>query len=301
MKETNKPFRINKKSKTVFDFNLSNSKYKQAITRILNEEISQLDHPLKFTRSELENLLDFGRRVSSKKIPRPQNKWVLYRKAEGIKLTKNGDKPEFNAIARIIGERWQEEAQEVKRFFELLADIGKRAHQEAFPQYKYKPKRRTDSGERNYEWVKEDHEVNNKLTVSCSESDINNKLTVSCSENDTQSVQLLDEIPYISTDFNNYNYLVDPQQQIYYNDIYYSTDNTYANFTNMLQEEPEKQFINPYFLTTTDTHSATHIETQVSQFPSILSLEENLSCLNPEENLAWPFKNTSCLSFPFTS
>ncbi|CAG8446445.1 3362_t:CDS:1, partial [Ambispora leptoticha] len=58
--------------------------------------------------------------------------------------------------------------------------LEKELAKKLFPQHK--PIRYSDSGGRNYEWAKEDREANNKLTVSCSESD-------------AQCVQLLDLIP----------------------------------------------------------------------------------------------------------
>ncbi|CAG8434575.1 6978_t:CDS:1 [Ambispora gerdemannii] len=304
IKKTNQPFRINKKSKTVFDFNLSNLKYKQAVARILDNELTQLDHPLPFTRLELEQLLDFGRRVSCKKIPRPQNKWVLYRKAQGIKLSGNGTgvKPQFHAVAKIIGNQWQVEELSVKQFFEFLADIGKRAHREAFPQYKYRPIRRSDpSSERNYEWIKEDCEA---IRLAAS--------------SDTQSVKSIDEIANpssISIHFKEFCSLVDHQQQmsttnnnINYDINYRSIENPYeinpsihysnspeipCSFMNMLQQEPETPYPNdthPSFSTSSEMHFETHFEMQIPQFPPTTSLEDMLN--------SWPFTSfTSELDF----
>ncbi|KAB8069851.1 hypothetical protein BDV29DRAFT_161026 [Aspergillus leporis] len=77
-----------------------------------------------------------------RKIPRPMNSFLLYRKAY------SGLAKEFLAqshhcmLSIVIGKSWRMESQEIRYRFADLADIERKNHMEAHPSYKYSPKPR---------------------------------------------------------------------------------------------------------------------------------------------------------------
>jgi hypothetical protein len=79
------------------------------------------------------------------KIRRPQNSWILYRKDKFELLRKeaeaeNKPRPIAADASKIISEAWKNESQEVKKYYNELAEKEKARHAEEHPGYKFKPK-----------------------------------------------------------------------------------------------------------------------------------------------------------------
>ncbi|PWN91421.1 hypothetical protein FA10DRAFT_284355 [Acaromyces ingoldii] len=88
-------------------------------------------------------------------VPRPPNSWILYRadkhrevreaQLKAAKEAGNGDtqvKARSQAeISQMIAEWWRNEVPETKKLYEEMAEMRKRLHLAAHPNYRYKPKR----------------------------------------------------------------------------------------------------------------------------------------------------------------
>ncbi|CAA9960255.1 NHP6B Chromatin-associated protein containing the HMG domain protein [Pyrenophora teres f. maculata] len=75
------------------------------------------------------------------KIPRPRNAFILYRQShqqEVIRLNPGLNNPD---ISKIIGEKWNAESDEAKKYWQDLAQEEKARHQETYPDYRYQPRR----------------------------------------------------------------------------------------------------------------------------------------------------------------
>ncbi|CAG8434569.1 6976_t:CDS:1 [Ambispora gerdemannii] len=111
--------------------------YKDTVHHLLEGTTRNL--PYQLTMTDLEELLDLGKRVTgtSEKLPRPQNAWVLYRKFMGPRVNVTGDT--LSKTTKIVSARWKNESKEVKELFKSLAQTSKQAHKIAFPNYRYNP------------------------------------------------------------------------------------------------------------------------------------------------------------------
>ena len=79
------------------------------------------------------------------KVRRPQNSWILYRKDKFEQLRReaeaeNKPRPIAADASKIISEAWKNESQEVKKYYNELAEKEKARHAEEHPDYKFKPK-----------------------------------------------------------------------------------------------------------------------------------------------------------------
>ncbi len=55
-------------------------KYKVIVHRLLTADVRTKQNPLGLLQSDLETLLQAGKRNRKENVPRPQNSWILYRK-----------------------------------------------------------------------------------------------------------------------------------------------------------------------------------------------------------------------------
>ncbi|KAK9710846.1 hypothetical protein K7432_008196 [Basidiobolus ranarum] len=79
---------------------------------------------------------------SPKRIPRPNNSFMTYRKD---KQKSNLDAhPGINnkEVSKIVGEMWRNESEDIKEFYRKKAEQGKRDHALKYPGYKYTPRKR---------------------------------------------------------------------------------------------------------------------------------------------------------------
>ncbi|RIA80444.1 high mobility group box domain-containing protein, partial [Glomus cerebriforme] len=94
------------------------------------------------THIPLEQLLAPCKKTRGKKgrITRPQNAFILYRKDLQDKIKNENPQADFKEISKIAGNRWKNEADQVKNNYTLLATLGGLVHQDLFPNYKYQPR-----------------------------------------------------------------------------------------------------------------------------------------------------------------
>ncbi|GAA6001630.1 hypothetical protein JCM10207_002239 [Rhodosporidiobolus poonsookiae] len=79
--------------------------------------------------------------------PRPANAWICYRSARVHELkasTEYAKLPQAD-ISKIIGQLWRSEPPEVRRRYELEAQVKKELHRQQFPDYVYRPVRRNSA------------------------------------------------------------------------------------------------------------------------------------------------------------
>ncbi|KAG5652544.1 hypothetical protein H0H81_004605 [Sphagnurus paluster] len=82
-----------------------------------------------------------------RRIPRPPNSFILYRKAMSQALPPSpiGTKRTQGETSRIIAQMWKNETPEVKADFERLAQMKKMEHEYMYPGYRYRPRRKAIS------------------------------------------------------------------------------------------------------------------------------------------------------------
>ena len=73
------------------------------------------------------------------KMPRPMNAFILYRKAATERAKRYGSVENHQIISKITGASWRVELDEIKDRFSQFAELEKRNHAAAFPNYKYSP------------------------------------------------------------------------------------------------------------------------------------------------------------------
>ncbi|KAI9748311.1 MAG: NAD(P)H-dependent D-xylose reductase (XR), partial [Chaenotheca gracillima] len=76
------------------------------------------------------------------KIPRPRNAFMLYRQHLQSSVVAQNPGLANPEISKIIGKTWREESQEVKRYWDSLAEEEKTRHHQQYPNYKYQPRRK---------------------------------------------------------------------------------------------------------------------------------------------------------------
>ncbi|CAG8452856.1 10772_t:CDS:2 [Gigaspora rosea] len=68
-------------------------------------------------------------RLGRQRIPRPQNRFILYRRNLNAIINKRKDATSnFNFISKEAAKNWSNESNEIKQLYELLADYAKQVH-----------------------------------------------------------------------------------------------------------------------------------------------------------------------------
>jgi HMG box factor len=81
---------------------------------------------------------------SSPKIPRSRNAWIIYRSQQLQKLhsAEPGLHPTQQAVSRMLVVQWQNLPEESKGEYYKQAVLEKVQHEQRYPDYRFKPKRR---------------------------------------------------------------------------------------------------------------------------------------------------------------
>jgi len=79
-------------------------------------------------------------------IKRPMNAFMAWSKEERRRMVEEGNNLNNSVMSRILGERWKGLAEEERKVWKEEAERLKQEHVRMYPTYKYKPKRRTSSG-----------------------------------------------------------------------------------------------------------------------------------------------------------
>ncbi|ODV92651.1 hypothetical protein CANCADRAFT_43246 [Tortispora caseinolytica NRRL Y-17796] len=75
------------------------------------------------------------------KIPRPRNAFILFRQYNYIRVQANHPDKNLPDISKIVGQLWKELDPKEKAVWHRLSLKEKKAHEEKFPEYKYRPRR----------------------------------------------------------------------------------------------------------------------------------------------------------------
>ncbi|CAG8486530.1 11195_t:CDS:2 [Ambispora leptoticha] len=150
--ETHQQFTTFNNTNIATDSNHNNTDQSRNFSLVLSEIISNLDKATRDkirqqTKLTIEDLIKPKGKFRNGVPPRPQNPWVIYRKDLQAKLVaEQGAEIEFGArvgsISKMASEKWNVEPQEVKQVYEIIAEVAKRVHEQMFPNYKYKPRRK---------------------------------------------------------------------------------------------------------------------------------------------------------------
>ncbi|KAF3049709.1 hypothetical protein E8E11_005972 [Didymella keratinophila] len=76
-------------------------------------------------------------------IARPLNSFMLYRSAYIPEAKAQYSRSRQQELSAIVGESWRRESQKVRQAYEAYALIERRNHHEAYPEYKFSPKKLT--------------------------------------------------------------------------------------------------------------------------------------------------------------
>jgi hypothetical protein len=76
-----------------------------------------------------------------KKIPRPANSFILYRRHYQSQIQKNNPGISNNEVSKTLGEMWKTASPQERARFASMAQQAKYAHQEMYPDYKYRPRK----------------------------------------------------------------------------------------------------------------------------------------------------------------
>ncbi|CAB4491335.1 uncharacterized protein OCT59_026808 [Rhizophagus irregularis] len=87
---------------------------------------------------EKDTIIDESYQQSIKKIPRPPNAFILYRRAKQKLITKERSNAK---ISQLLAKMWRDETEEEKLRWRKIADRKKVEHMQAHPGYVYRPKR----------------------------------------------------------------------------------------------------------------------------------------------------------------
>ncbi|CAG8486797.1 10778_t:CDS:1 [Paraglomus occultum] len=102
----------------------------------------QENPPYQLTLTE-EALFAPGKRKSASKIPRPLNRFLLFRRDFEARFRAENQNLQLDAafLAPKAKEAWKLLSEEEKHYFMLLQRKGARKHREKYPDYKYTPRR----------------------------------------------------------------------------------------------------------------------------------------------------------------
>ncbi|CAG8538910.1 7893_t:CDS:2 [Ambispora gerdemannii] len=136
------------------DNNNNNNDLASVNHRFLDELISKIEPLIKnkvdqYTNLSLLDLITPKAKSRKGKTPRPQNPFVLYRRNVQAKLIRAYGKEiggDLATISKAAAESWKKESAEVHKIFEFIANLAKAVHEEVFPNYVYKPKKRRTKG-----------------------------------------------------------------------------------------------------------------------------------------------------------
>nr|QKY89069.1 mating type protein 1-1-3 [Calonectria pauciramosa] len=75
------------------------------------------------------------------RIPRPKNKWILYRQSKSAEVIRLNPGVTATEISRVVSEWWKNETPEIKAYWQAMAEEEERQHKILYPDYKYTTKR----------------------------------------------------------------------------------------------------------------------------------------------------------------
>jgi hypothetical protein len=109
---------------------------------VLTEDFAGL--PVRDMETWVNRSIDVRRNESAHQkgyVSRPLNAFMLYRMAYSRRTMKWHTENRQQALSKLLGRSWAMETTEIRALYENLAAVDKRNHMEAFPSYKFLPRR----------------------------------------------------------------------------------------------------------------------------------------------------------------
>ncbi|KAI0146566.1 high mobility group box domain-containing protein, partial [Pestalotiopsis sp. NC0098] len=75
------------------------------------------------------------------KIKRPMNAFMLYRKGWQNRIKEMQSNENHQGVSKVAGDGWALEPDEVRNQFNTWSEIERDMHAQAFPDYKFQPKK----------------------------------------------------------------------------------------------------------------------------------------------------------------
>jgi len=115
-----------------FETNFKKSDEEIVYSSKFNNDVETL-----LNNSETTRIAKTNKKKGIKRIPRPQNSWILYRRDK----TKDPrfKKMKSSQISKIIGKMWKDESKDVKESYIALGRLSKEKHANDHKGYKFKP------------------------------------------------------------------------------------------------------------------------------------------------------------------
>jgi len=98
------------------------------------------DHLREITYLPIEDLIRPRVSIRTKRIPRPQNSFVIFRRDINAKSKTLDGKSHLRNISIVASGEWAHASQTKKQAYALLATMAKNVHDKIFPAYRYHPR-----------------------------------------------------------------------------------------------------------------------------------------------------------------
>ncbi|KAF0399043.1 MATA-HMG [Gigaspora margarita] len=108
---------------------------------------NDLGSDLSVMNNEVDKASNFEQ-LSSNRTPRPPNAFILYRRAKQPEVTRDHGTISNAKISKILANLWKNENDDVKHYWQKMADKKKMEHMLAHPGYVYRPKRPNENKKR---------------------------------------------------------------------------------------------------------------------------------------------------------
>jgi len=154
----------------------------------------------------IDKLIDPAARTNGgKKIPRPQNSWLLFRRNYECYFRQHADRTySVSEISKMATEWWRILPDTVKDYFRALSKLAKQCHKDKYPDYSYHPKRRQNRKEK---WVFKD--AGNGQSTGCRTSRKNK------AQDKSEYDQIVDlqysGLPHSSYEVSYFDHIIQPQ------------------------------------------------------------------------------------------
>ncbi|CAG8807216.1 27014_t:CDS:2, partial [Dentiscutata erythropus] len=119
---------------------LSQLSHLQIVSRMVQEALPNFPIIIPTSKTIEELVTCISQRSRPGKPPRPQNRFLLYRKNLSANLHNQLLGLGVKGISSLAAQLWNDESREVKEFYNRLADLAKRIHKKVYPYYKFTPK-----------------------------------------------------------------------------------------------------------------------------------------------------------------
>ncbi|KAG6101391.1 hypothetical protein E4U30_002064 [Claviceps sp. LM220 group G6] len=107
--------------------------------------------PFWIVRSETEKtpaVCASSNAADSKKIPRPPNAYILYRKERHNAVKEANPGISNNEISQVLGKSWNLETRELRQRYKEMSENIKIAFHEKYPNYTYRPRKPSEKKRR---------------------------------------------------------------------------------------------------------------------------------------------------------